>query len=31
MARAAVRVTVGGGIAMALTFAIGHALGVAAT
>jgi VIT1/CCC1 family predicted Fe2+/Mn2+ transporter len=31
MARAAARVTIGGGIAMALTFAIGHALGVAAT
>jgi VIT1/CCC1 family predicted Fe2+/Mn2+ transporter len=31
MARAAARVTVGGGIAMALTFAIGHVLGVAAT
>ncbi|MEO6774569.1 MAG: VIT family protein [Kofleriaceae bacterium] len=31
MARAAARVTIGGGIAMALTFAIGHLLGVAAT
>ena len=31
MARAAARVTVGGGIAMALTFAIGHLLGVTAT
>jgi VIT1/CCC1 family predicted Fe2+/Mn2+ transporter len=31
MARAAARVTIGGGIAMALTFAIGHFLGVAAT
>jgi VIT1/CCC1 family predicted Fe2+/Mn2+ transporter len=31
MARAAARVTIGGGIAMALTFAIGHVLGVAAT
>jgi vacuolar iron transporter family protein len=31
MARAAARVTVGGGVAMALTFAIGHLLGVAAT
>ena len=31
MARAAARVTIGGGIAMALTFAIGHILGVAAT
>jgi VIT1/CCC1 family predicted Fe2+/Mn2+ transporter len=31
MFRAAARVTVGGGIAMALTFVIGHFLGVAAT
>jgi len=31
MVRAAARVTVGGGIAMALTAAIGHLLGVAAT
>ena len=31
MARAAARVTVGGGIAMALTFGIGHLLGVTAT
>jgi VIT1/CCC1 family predicted Fe2+/Mn2+ transporter len=31
MVRAAARVTIGGGIAMALTFAIGHVLGVAAT
>jgi VIT1/CCC1 family predicted Fe2+/Mn2+ transporter len=31
MFRAAARVTIGGGIAMALTFAIGHVLGVAAT
>lgn len=31
MARAAARVTIGGGVAMALTFAIGHLLGVTAT
>ena len=31
MARAAARVTAGGGVAMALTFAIGHLLGVTAT